>query len=129
LGKEDKMKIQDIITENQQGVAEGVDIGQEWMSDTELDQYVPDDLQQEWRELVGYDEAGNVHPLWANITGDYEPDVSDPEHRAWMVRVANKWFAMKRIPNVRFFAVRDRDDELEWLVQIGPQAVAEGRRR
>jgi len=36
-----------------------------------------------------------------------------------MVRVANKWFAMKRIPNVRFFDVRDAGDELEWLVQIG----------
>jgi hypothetical protein len=36
-----------------------------------------------------------------------------------MVRVANKWFAMKRIPNVKFFDVRDADDELEWLVQKG----------
>ena len=109
-----------------QGVAEDIDIGQEWMSDTELDQYVPDDLQQEWRELVGYDEDGNAHPLWTNMTGDYEPDASDPQHRSWMVRVANKWFAMKKIPNVRFFDVRDRDDELEWLVQIGDQSVQEG---
>jgi hypothetical protein len=111
------MKIQDILTE--QGVAEAIDIGSEWMTDTELDQYVPDQLQQQWRELVGYDEAGNVSALWANITGGYEPDANDPEDRANMVRVANKWFAMKRIPNVRFFDVRDVGDELEWLVQIG----------
>jgi hypothetical protein len=68
---------------------------------------------------VGYDEAGNVSALWANITGGYEPDANDPEDRANMVRVANKWFVMKRIPNVRFFDVRDAGDELEWLVQIG----------
>ena len=101
------------------GVAEAIDIGQEWMTDTELDQYVPDQLQQQWRELVGYDAEGNVSALWANITGGYEPDANDPEDRANMVRVANKWFAMKRIPNVRFFDVRDVGDELEWLVQIG----------
>jgi GNAT superfamily N-acetyltransferase len=117
LRKADSMKIQDILTE--QGVAEAIDIGSEWMTDTELDQYVPDQLQQQWRELVGYDEAGNVSALWANITGGYEPDANDPEDRANMVRVANKWFAMKRIPNVRFFDVRDAGDELEWLVQIG----------
>ena len=117
------MKIRDILQE--QGVAEAIDIGSEWMTDTELDQYVPDQLQQQWRELVGYDEAGNVSALWANITGGYEPDVNDPEDRANMVRVANKWFAMKRIPNVRFFDVRDVGDELEWLVQIGSQGVSE----
>ena len=117
------MKIQDILTE--QGVAEAIDIGSEWMTDTELDQYVPDQLQQQWRELVGYDAEGNVSALWANITGGYEPDANDPEDRANMVRVANKWFAMKRIPNVRFFDVRDVGDELEWLVQIGSQGVAE----
>lgn len=110
-----------------QGAAENVDIGQEWMSDTELDQYVPDALEQEWRELVGYNEDGNAHPLWINMTGDYEPRSSDPQHRAWMVKVANKWFAKKKIPNVKFFDVRDHDteDELEWLVQIGQQGVAE----
>jgi len=112
--------------ESQQGVAEGVDIGREWMSDTELDQYVPDDLQQEWSELFGYDSNGMPHPLWANMTGGYEPDVYDPQHRRQMVRVANKWFAMKRIPNVKFYNVKDADDELEWLVQIGPTGVAEG---
>ena len=117
------MKIRDILTE--QGVAEAIDIGSEWMTDTELDQYVPDQLQQQWRELVGYDEAGNVSALWANITGGYEPDANDPEDRANMVRVANKWFAMKRIPNVRFSDVRDVGDELEWLVQIGSQGVEE----
>jgi len=107
------------------GVAEGVDIGQEWMSDTELDQYVPDQLQQQWRELLGYDRNGNPSALWANLTGGYEPDVRDPQHRALMVKVANKWFAAKKIPNVKFFDVKDADDELEWLVQIGQQGVAE----
>jgi hypothetical protein len=107
------------------GVAEGVDIGQEWMSDTELDQYVPDQLQQQWRELLGYDRNGNPSALWVNLTGGYEPDVRDPEHRALMVKVANKWFAAKKIPNVKFFDVKDADDELEWLVQIGQQGVAE----
>jgi len=106
-------------------VAEGVDIGQEWMSDTELDQYVPQQLQQQWRELLGYDRNGNPSALWANLTGGYEPDVRDPQHRALMVKVANKWFAAKKIPNVKFFDVKDADDELEWLVQIGQQGVAE----
>ena len=106
--------------------AEGVDIGQEWMSDTELDQYVPERLQKQWRELLGYDEHGNPSALWANLTGGYEPDVNDPQHRALMVKVANKWFAAKKIPNVKFFDVKDADDELEWLVQIGRQEVAEG---
>ena len=109
-----------------EGMAEGVDIGQEWMSDTELDQYVPERLQQQWRELLGYDENGNPSALWANLTGGYEPDVNDPQHRALMVKVANKWFAAKKIPNVKFFNVKDADDELEWLVQIGQQGVAEG---
>jgi hypothetical protein len=111
----------------EQGVAEGVDIGQEWMSDTELDQYVPDRLQQQWRELLGYDQNGNPSALWVNLTGGYEPDVRDPEHRALMVKVANKWFAAKKIPNVKFYDVKDADDELEWLVQIGSQDVAEGK--
>ena len=109
-----------------EGVAEAVDIGQEWMSDTELDQYVPERLQQQWRELLGYDMNGNPSAFWANLTGGYEPDVRDPEHRALMVKVANKWFAAKKIPNVKFFDVKDADDELEWLVQIGQQGVAEG---
>ena len=108
------------------GVAEDVDIGQEWMSDTELDQYVPQQLQQQWRELLGYDRNGNPSALWANLTGGYEPDVNDPQHRVLMVKVANKWFAAKKIPNVKFFDVKDADDELEWLVQIGEQGVAEG---
>jgi hypothetical protein len=43
-----------------------------------------------------------------------------------MVKVANKWFAAKKIPNVKFFDVKDADDELEWLVQIGQQGMAEG---
>jgi GNAT superfamily N-acetyltransferase len=107
------------------GVAEGFDIGQEWMSDTELDQYVPERLQQQWRELLGYDRNGNPSALWANLTGGYEPDVNDPQHRRLMVKVANKWFAAKKIPNVKFFDVKDADDELEWLVQIGEQGVAE----
>jgi hypothetical protein len=111
---------------NQQGVAEAVDIGQEWMSDTELDQYVPEQLQQQWRELLGYDRNGNPSALWANLTGGYEPDVNDPQHRRLMVKVANKWFAAKKIPNVKFFDVKDADDELEWLVQISEQGVAEG---
>ena len=115
-----------IAKKKKQGVAEGVDIGQEWMSDTELDQYVPDRLQQQWRELLGYDEDGNPSALWANLTGGYEPDINDPQHRALMVKVANKWFAAKKIPNVKFFNVKDSDDELEWLVQIGQQGVAEG---
>ena len=106
-------------------VAEAVNIGQEWISDTELDQYVPDHLQQQWRELFGYDEDGNPSALWANLTGGYEPDVQDPQHRALMVKVANKWFAAKKIPNVKFFDVKDAVDELEWLVQIGEQDVAE----
>jgi len=108
-----------------QGVAEGINIGQEWMSDTELDQYVPDQLQQQWRELLGYDRNGNPSALWTNLTGGYEPDVRDPQHRSLMVKVANKWFAAKKIPNVKFYDVKDADDELEWLVQIGPQNVAE----
>jgi hypothetical protein len=110
----------------QQSVAEAVDIGQEWMSDTELDQYVPDRLQQQWRELLGYDMNGNPSAYWANLTGTYEPDVRDPQHRSLMVKVANKWFAAKKIPNVKFFNVKDADDELEWLVQIGGPGVAEG---
>ena len=110
-----------------ESVAEGVDIGQEWMSDTELDQYVPERLQQQWRELLGYDRDGNPSALWANLTGGYEPDVNDPQHRALMVKVANKWFAAKKIPNVKFFNVKDADDELEWLVQIGQQGVAEAQ--
>jgi hypothetical protein len=108
-----------------ESVAEGVDIGQEWMSDTELDQYVPERLQQQWRELLGYDRNGNPSALWANLTGGYEPDVNDPQHRRLMVKVANKWFTAKKIPNVKFFNVKDADDELEWLVQIGQQGVAE----
>ncbi len=104
---------------------EEVDIGREWMSDTELDQYVPDHLQQQWRELLGYDMNGNPSALWANMTGGYEPDVNDRQHRALMVKVANKWFAAKKIPNVKFFSVRDADDELEWLVQIDPQGPEE----
>ena len=115
-----------ISTHKKKSVAEGVDIGQEWMSDTELDQYVPERLQQQWRELLGYDENGNPSALWANLTGGYEPDVNDPQHRRLMVKVANKWFAAKKIPNVKFFDVKDADDELEWLVQIGQQGVAEG---
>jgi hypothetical protein len=111
----------------EQGVAEAVDIGQEWMSDTELDQYVPERLQQQWRELLGYDQNGNPSAYWANLTGGYEPDVNDPQHRRLMVKVANKWFAAKKIPNVKFFDVKDADDELEWLVQIGQQGVAEGQ--
>jgi hypothetical protein len=107
------------------GAAEAVDIGQEWMSDTELDQYVPDRLQQQWRELLGYDRNGNPSALWANLTGGYEPDVNDPQHRRLMVKVANKWFTAKKIPNVKFFDVKDADDELEWLVQIGEQGMAE----
>ena len=106
----------------------GDDDGKVWMSDTDIDQYVPDQLFQEWRELVGYDKDGRPHPLWVNMTGGYEPNSSDPEDRANMVRVANKWFAMKRIPNVKFFDVRDADngDELEWLVQTVPaQDVSE----
>lgn len=100
--------------------------GKVWVSDTELDQYVPDQLFQEWRELLGYDEDGRPHPLWANMIGGYEPDVRDPEDRANMVRVANKWFAMKHIPNVKFFDVLDAEDELEWLVQVSPASdVAE----
>jgi hypothetical protein len=112
-------------SEKEQGMAEGVDIGQEWMSDTELDQYVPERLQQQWRELLGYDRNGNPSALWANLTGGYEPDVNDPQHRRLMVKVANKWFTAKKIPNVKFFNVKDADDELEWLVQIGQQGVAE----
>ena len=115
-----------IAKKKKQGVAEGVDIGQEWMSDTELDQYVPERLQQQWRELLGYDYNGNPSAIWANLTGGYEPDVNDPQHRRLMVKVANKWFAAKKIPNVKFFDVKDADDELEWLVQIGEQGVAEG---
>jgi hypothetical protein len=46
-----------------------------------------------------------------------------------MVKVANKWFAAKKIPNVKFFDVKDADDELEWLVQIGQQGMAEGNRK
>ncbi len=109
----------------EQSAAEAVDIGREWMSDTELDQYVPDHLHQQWRELLGYDRNGNPSALWANLTGGYEPDVNDRQHRALMVKVANKWFAAKKIPNVKFFSVRDADDELEWLVQIGEQGAAE----
>jgi len=118
-------QVRNCVPNESQGVAEGVDIGQEWMSDTELDQYVPDRLQQQWRELLGYDRNGNPSALWVNLTGGYEPDVRDPEHRALMVKVANKWFAAKKIPNVKFFNVKDADDELEWLVQIGSQDVAE----
>ena len=113
------------LVADDESLDEGINIGQEWMSDTELDQYVPDRLQQQWRELLGYDRNGNPSALWANLTGGYEPDVNDPQHRALMVKVANKWFAAKKIPNVKFFDVKDADDELEWLVQIGQQGVAE----
>jgi hypothetical protein len=124
-GGQGKQNVDGVYRE--QGVAEGVDIGQEWMSDTELDQYVPQQLQQQWRELLGYDRNGNPSALWANLTGGYEPDVNDPQDRARMVKVANKWFAVNKIPNVKFFNVKDADDELEWLVQIGSeQGVAEG---
>jgi hypothetical protein len=119
-------QVRNCVPNESQGVAEAVDIGQEWMSDTELDQYVPDRLQQQWRELLGYDMNGNPSAYWANLTGGYEPDVNDPQHRRLMVKVANKWFAAKKIPNVKFFDVKDADDELEWLVQIGEQGVAEG---
>jgi len=95
LWKNAKLNVQFV----KQGVAEGFDIGQEWMSDTELDQYVPERLQQQWRELLGYDRNGNPSALWANLTGGYEPDVNDPQHRRLMVKVANKWFAAKKIPN------------------------------
>jgi hypothetical protein len=114
------------LVADDESLDEGINIGQEWMSDTELDQYVPDRLQQQWRELLGYDRNGNPSAYWANLTGGYEPDVNDPQHRALMVKVANKWFAAKKIPNVKFFDVKDADDELEWLVQIGQQGVAEG---
>lgn len=126
LGKKDKQHPFKGRLVGEQGVAEGFGFDQEWMSDTELDQYVPERLQQQWRELLGYDENGNPSALWANLTGGYEPDVNDPQHRALMVKVANKWFAAKKIPNVKFFDVKDADDELEWLVKIGQQVVAEG---
>jgi hypothetical protein len=118
--------VRNCVPNESQGVAEAVDIGKEWMSDTELDQYVPGRLQQQWRELLGYDRDGNPSALWANLTGGYEPDVNDPQHRRLMVKVANKWFTAKKIPNVKFFNVKDADDELEWLVQIGQPGVAEG---
>ena len=107
------------IVKMEQGTAEEVNIGKEWMSDTELDQYIPDGLQDEWRELLGYDMDGNTHPLWRNMTDIDEPNSNDPKHRKEMVRVANKWLQMKRIPNVTFYDVKDIDDELEWLVQVG----------
>ena len=113
------------LVADDESLDEGINIGQEWMSDTELDQYMPDQLQQQWRELLGYDRNGNPSALWTNLTGGYEPDVRDPEHRALMVKVANKWFAAKKIPNVKFYDVKDADDELEWLVQIGSQDMAE----
>lgn len=108
------------VVDMKQGVAEGVDIGQEWMSDTELDQYVPRKLQQQWRELLGYDENGNPSDMWVAHTDNYEPDSNNPQHRQAMVELANWWFYLKQIPNFEFFDVRDTGDELEWLVHIGP---------
>ncbi len=99
-------------------VKEEPDVGKEWASDTELDQYIPDKLAQEWRELVGYNEDGMAHPLWLNMAGHGEPDSNDVGDRGMMVNVANKWASMKKIP-IQFFDVRDIDDELEWLVTIG----------
>jgi hypothetical protein len=34
-----------------------------------------------------------------------------------MVRVANEWSKMKNLP-IRFFDVREAEDELHWLVNI-----------
>jgi hypothetical protein len=89
----------------------------QWMSDTQLDEYVPEELIDEWRELVGYNEDGIAHPLWVNMSGHYDPDISDPGDRSMMVKVANKWAKMKGMP-VTFYDVRDADDELNWLVDI-----------
>ena len=90
-----------------------------WMSDTEIDPLIPDHLVQEWRELVGYNEEGLPHPLWVNMTGGYEPDINDPQDRAMMVKIANKWASMKKIP-ITFYEVKDdpSDDELQWFVEI-----------
>ena len=95
----------------------GINIGKEWMSDTELDSFVPQNLQQEWRELVGYDEDGMTHPLWDTISGGRDPDVGDKQDRVLMVKTANAWFKNHNLP-VRFFGVRDADDELDWYVQV-----------
>ncbi len=114
------MRAKDFL--NKQPVNEGIDIGQEWMSDTELDQYVPRNLQQKWRELLGYDRYGRPSEMWVAHTDNYQPDSRIPEHRRAMVELANWWFYLKQIPNFEFFDVRDanNDDELEWLVQVGP---------
>ena len=37
--------------------------------------------------------------------------------RAMMIRVANEWAKIQNLP-IKFFDVRDADDELEWLVSI-----------
>ena len=73
------------------------------MSDTELDQYVPDHLQQQWRELLGYDENGNPSAMWVAHTDNYEPNSNNPQHRRAMVELANWWFHLKQIPNFEFF--------------------------
>jgi|GEM_PF-4356102 hypothetical protein len=93
------------------------DIKKIWMSDSDLDNYVPDNLIQEWRELVGYNEDGESHPLWREIAGTNDPNSNDPHDRAMMVRVANEWSKMKNLP-IRFFDVREAEDELHWLVNI-----------
>lgn len=93
--------------------------GATWMSDSHIDHFVPEHLHQEWRELLGYDMNGETHPLWQQLTGGSEPNAHNPEDRRDMVRVANAWFEMNDIPHVQFLDVRDADDELDWLVDVG----------
>lgn len=102
---------------------ENVNIGREWMSDTEIDQYIPEPLQQDWRELLGYDENGNTSKYWAFKN---EPDMYSDIGRVQILSAANLFFRMKKIP-LTAFDFKDIDDELEWLVQVGQrQDVAEG---
>jgi hypothetical protein len=87
------------------------------MSDSQLDDYMPNNFVQEWRELVGHNEDGHIHPLWKEIAGTDEPNSNDPHDRAMMIKVANEWTKIQNLP-ISFFDVRDADDELEWLVNI-----------
>lgn len=51
-------------------VLENTNAGKVWMSDSKIDQYVPDQLSQEWRELVGYDSSIGI--TWHKSTSKLE---------------------------------------------------------
>lgn len=92
----------------------------QWMSDYELEPYIPDNLQDEWFTMLGYDEDGNVSARWSEVS-DEEPDSRNPNHRRLMVQVANNFISQHNLP----FAVsnvKDNGDDLSWLVQMKPKS-------